>query len=139
MDPLVGWIVHGWSHFFGQPQSCLGNLCFDGTILEIYGFRNPYLWNMKTTFNVESYIFFMHSELVHILYRDCPLRSPGQQYLWVHVNTGRNWTAWKLKNKNLTFPQKHPSRQFFLHSLSFDTHFSHISSLCHWGEVENRV
>ena len=27
-----------------------GNLCFDGAIWEIYGFRNPTLWNLKISF-----------------------------------------------------------------------------------------
>ena len=33
-----------------EMQTSKGNLCFDGAIWEIYGFRNPILWNLKTIF-----------------------------------------------------------------------------------------
>ena len=36
----------------------------------------------------------------------------------------------------LSFPQKHPSRWFFLPSFSFDTHSSHLSAVRHQGEAE---
>ena len=117
----------------------LGNLCVDGAIWDIYGFRNHIYEIWKLAFNVESYVFFMHSEPGAYFRPRLPPRSPSQQHLWVHVSTGWNWTTWKLKNQNLTFPQKHHSGQFFISSLSFDTHFSHVFSLHHLGEVENHV
>ena len=33
-----------------EMQTSKGNLCFDGAIWEIYGFRYPTLWNMITGF-----------------------------------------------------------------------------------------
>ena len=103
----------------------------------VFGTHVYEIW--KTTFNVESYMCFMHFELTAFFVPSLPLRVSRLAASASHVSTGWNWTGWKLQNQNLSFSQKHPSRWFFFPSLSFDTHLSHLSSLCHQGEAENLV
>ena len=50
---------------------------------------------LKTTFNVESYMCFMHFESTAFLYRVCPFGYPGQQHLqamlaWVETELVEN-------------------------------------------------
>ena len=82
---------------------------------------------------------FMPFETVAFFVPSLPLQVSRSIASAGHVSTSWNWTDWKLQNQNLSFPQKHPSRRFFLPSLSFDTHSSYISSLCHQGEAENPI
>ena len=92
---------------------------------QIYG-----IW--KISFNVETYIRFMHSEPSVFFLPKLPLQVSTSA---THLSTGWNWTGWKLQNQMLSFPQKHLSRRFFLPSFSFDTHSSQLSSLRHQGDL----
>ena len=95
---------------------------------QIYG-----IW--KISFNVETYMSFMHSEPVVFFLPRLPLLVSRSATTEGHVSTGWNWTGWKLQNQMLSFPQKHPSRRFFLPSFSFDTHSSQLSSLRHQSDL----
>ena len=78
---------------------------------------------------------FMHSESVVFFLPRLPLSVSRLAAFEGYVSTGWNWTGWKLQNPMFSFPQKHPSRRFFLPSLSFDTHSSHLSSLRDLGDL----
>ena len=82
---------------------------------------------------------FMPFETVAFFVPSLPLQVSRSVASASHVSTSWNWTGWKLQNQNLSFPQKHPSRRFFLPSFSFDTHSSYLSSLRHRGEAENPI
>ena len=82
---------------------------------------------------------FMYFESIVFFLPRLPLPVSRSVASVGHVSTGWNWTDWKLQNQILSFPQKHPSRRFFLPSLSFDTHSSHLFSLRHRVETENPV
>ena len=98
----------------------------------VFGTHVYEIW--KTTFNVESYMCFMHFEPIVFFIPRLPLRV-SRSVSACHVSMGWNWTGSKFQNQNLSFPQKHSSQRFFLPSLSFDTHSSHLSSLCHRGDL----
>ena len=69
-------------------------------------FRTQLYEIWKPYFNVESYIFFIHSEPGAYFVPRLPLRVSKSTTSWGHVSTGRNWTAEKLQNQNLTFQNK---------------------------------
>ena len=81
---------------------------------------------------METYIRFMHSEPSVFFLPKLPLQVSTSA---THLSRGWNWTGWKLQNQMLSFPQKHPSRRFFLPSFSFDTHSSQLSTLRHQGDL----
>ena len=93
----------------------------------VFGTQVYEIW--KIFFNVETYMSFMHSELVVFFLPRLPLLVSRSATTEGHVSTGWNWTGWKLQNQMLSFPQKHPSRRFFLPS------FSLLSSLRHQGDL----
>ena len=95
---------------------------------QIYG-----IW--KISFNVETYMSFMHFEPIVFFLPRLPLLVSRSATTKGHVSTGWNWTGWKLQNEMLSFPQKHPSWRFFLPSFSFDTHSSQLSTLRHQGDL----
>ena len=88
-----------------------------GLFVKYMVFRTHIYEIWKPTFNVESYMFFMHSELIAYFVSRLAFRVSRSAAFAGHVSTDQNWTDWKLQNQNLSFPQKHPSRRFFL--LSF--------------------
>ena len=100
----------------------------------------------KLTFNVKSYIFFMHSEPTPYFVSRLASwvsRSTTSLSLCQH---GPKLNCWKTQRSKFDLPKKTPypiapvmSYIWDFPSLSFDTHFSYLSSLCHWGEAENRV
>ena len=51
-----------------------GNLCFDGAIWEIYGFRNPTLWNLKISFHCGK-LYIFHALWVNCIF--CAKIVPG--------------------------------------------------------------
>ena len=105
-----------------------GNLCFDGPICEIYGFwfmkyeKQLLMWKVICVSCTLSWLAF--------LCQDCPSRYPSQHYSQVmraraEIEPVKNTTT-LLMSYIWDFPY-----------LSFDTHFSHHSSLHHRGEAKN--
>ena len=79
---------------------------------QVYG-----IW--KISFNMETYMSFMHSEPIVFFLPRLPLLVSRSAASVGHVSIGWNWTGWKLQNQILSFPQKHPSWGFFFPYLSF--------------------
>ena len=115
-----------------------GKLVFWWANLWNIWFLEPMFMKYEKQLLMWKVMCFMHFEPTVFLIPRLPLRV-SRSASACHVSMGWNWTGSKFQNQNLSFPQKHSSRLFFLPSLSFDTHSSHLSSLHHRGEAENRV
>ena len=63
----------------------------------VFGAQIYEIW--KTSFNVETYMSFMHSELVVFFLPRLPLSISSSVAAARHVSTSWNWTDWKLQNQ----------------------------------------